>query len=85
MVHIPAEIIGSQTTPIRNLLLTTKAPDAAKAVTSVINRLDTNARIIILCNGALAVQEEIREVLRDSHEDGVQIHLASTTHGAYRD
>lgn len=92
MVSIPAEIIGdgdySNQRPIQNLLLATKAPDAAIAVTAVVDRLDKNARIIVLCNGALAVREEVHEVLR-GHSLGdassVRIHLASTTHGAYRD
>ena len=87
MVHLPAEIIGSDSRRnIRNLMIATKAPDAAEAVTSIADRLDENARIIILCNGALAVQEQVKEVLNDAAvSDGVQIHLASTTHGAYRD
>jgi len=88
MVHLPAEIIGADSRRnIRNLMLATKAPDAAMAVTSVVDRLDENARIIILCNGALAVHEDINEVLKDASmsDNGVKIHLASTTHGAYRD
>jgi 2-dehydropantoate 2-reductase len=87
MVHLPAEIIGSDLRRnVRNLMLATKAPDAAKAVVSIVDRLDENARIILLCNGALAVQEDVNDVLRDaSMSGGVQIYLASTTHGAYRD
>lgn len=84
MVQLPAEIIASSNSkpPIRNLLLATKAPDATNAVASIVERLDANARIIILCNGALAVQEELSKL---PFSDGVHIHLASTTHGAYRE
>lgn len=90
MVHLPAEIIGdarpNNNKIIQNLLLSTKATDATEAVSSIVDRLDENARIIILCNGALAVQEQVTEVLKDaSISDRVRIHLASTTHGAYRD
>ena len=86
MVHLPAEIIGTSESSIRNVLLTTKAPDAAEAVKSIANRLEKNARIIILCNGALSVKEEVNDVLSSaSLPNGVQaIHLASTTHGAFR-
>jgi 2-dehydropantoate 2-reductase len=84
MVKLPAEIIEfpSNSKPIYNLLLAAKAPDACKAVSSIVERLDANARIIILCNGALAVQEELAQL---DLSDGIRIHLASTTHGAYRE
>jgi 2-dehydropantoate 2-reductase len=91
MVQLPAEIIASapsstthsNSKPIYNLLLATKAPDATRAVASIVDRLDANARIIILCNGALAVQEQLAAQLDLS--DGIRIHLACTTHGAHRE
>jgi 2-dehydropantoate 2-reductase len=84
MVQLPAEIIEfpSNSKPIYNLLLATKAPDACKAVSSIVERLDANAHIVILCNGALAVQEELAQL---GLSDGIRVHLASTTHGAYRE
>ena len=86
MVHLPAEIIGTSESSIRNVLLTTKAPDAAAAIKSIAHRLETNARIIILCNGALSVKEEVNEVLTSVSlpGGGHAIYLASTTHGAFR-
>lgn len=103
-VDVPAEIIApcqignshirTTTTRIQNLLVATKAPDAAAAVSSVLHRLDKhcNTSIIILSNGAMGVRDEIRELLRrerdciDSQRSQFEtrITLASTTHGAYR-
>lgn len=103
-IDIPAEIISpdppidnslaTTTSSIQNLLVATKAPDAAAAVSSVLHRLDKNCKpnIIILSNGAMGVRDEIRELLRGSRCDvddqrsqfETRIKLASTTHGAYR-
>jgi 2-dehydropantoate 2-reductase len=45
--------------------------------------LTTN--LIVLCNGALAVRDELQELLsQEQLEDSVRIVLATTTHGAYR-
>ena len=101
-VDVPAEIISPDptdnahetTTSIQNLLVATKAPDAAAAVSSVLHRLEqnANANVIILSNGAMGVRDEIEELLQRERE-GVddqrsqfetRITLASTTHGAYR-
>lgn len=82
MVRIPATIIGpSQKPNIRNLLVATKAPDAAAAIDAIRPNLQPSARIMVLCNGALAVREEIDELLKGEHP----ITLISTTHGAFRD
>lgn len=101
-VDVPAEIISPDptgnahetTTNIQNLLVATKAPDAAAAVSSVFHRLDKNCKsnIIILSNGAMGVRDEIEELLRGERCDvddqrsqfGTRVTLASTTHGAYR-
>jgi 2-dehydropantoate 2-reductase len=41
--------------------------------------------LIVLCNGALAVRDELQELLsQEQLEDSVHIVLATTTHGAYR-
>ena len=109
-VNIPAEIIPTTTgnpnpkqKPIRNLLLCTKAPDTTAAIESVANRLlcpaddRTPTRIIVLSNGALAVSECIKVVLKQrlqqqqqddpkkKHLSMPRLVLASTTHGAYRE
>ncbi len=93
---IPAEIISSDQTAatpatmIQNLLVATKAPDAAAAVSSVLHRMDTDngSNIIILSNGAMAVRDEIQVLLRKegcgASQLNTNITLASTTHGAYR-
>jgi len=93
---IPAEIISNDQTAatpatmIQNLLVATKAPDAAAAVSSVLHRMDTDggSNIIILSNGAMAVRDEIQALLRKEGGVASQLHtnitLASTTHGAYR-
>jgi len=86
MVRIPAQIVsGASTSSIRHLLLTTKAQDAPAALQSILHLLDKkSSRIIILCNGALAVKDEVAQVLRKaSLERTTRITLASTYHGAY--
>ena len=104
-VDIPAEIISSAdntpskshsttTTSIQNLVVATKAPDAAAAVSSVLHRLDQNceSNIIIMSNGAMGVRDEIEELLDGRRQEAgdrhsqfqTRITLASTTHGAYR-
>eukprot|EP00545_Synedropsis_sp_CCMP1620_P000832 CAMPEP_0119005130 /NCGR_PEP_ID=MMETSP1176-20130426/1544_1 /TAXON_ID=265551 /ORGANISM="Synedropsis recta cf, Strain CCMP1620" /LENGTH=309 /DNA_ID=CAMNT_0006956903 /DNA_START=1 /DNA_END=927 /DNA_ORIENTATION=+ len=84
IVRIPAAIIDASKnneTKIRNLLVATKAPDASAAIESVRPNLHPSSRIMVLCNGALAVRDEINELLNDEH----RITLISTTHGAFRD
>ncbi|KAG7363129.1 2-dehydropantoate 2-reductase [Nitzschia inconspicua] len=74
--------------PIQNLLVTTKSYQAVK---SVLSRMNThhadstiNSRIILLCNGALSVKEELEALLLQNHRP-IQMVLATTTHGAYRE
>jgi 2-dehydropantoate 2-reductase len=85
--------------PIRNLVVTTKAYHAVEAVQSVVSRMtmicDTNnktdirsekPRIILLCNGLLSVREELMSHLwKWDPQHLVQLVLATTTHGAYRE
>lgn len=107
VVRVRAELISSTTTTttrrhqpmIQNLLVTTKAPDARKAIESIMPRLSAEAKITILCNGAMAVRQELSELLHLNNEDDdsvgqqhnsgtsrrQQLRLATTTHGAYRD
>jgi 2-dehydropantoate 2-reductase len=83
VAQLPATIIGSSSfrPRIRNLLLATKAIDCASSVDSIRHYLEKKARIIILCNGALAVREEVDNILSGQHP----ITLLSTTHGACRE
>lgn len=88
MARVPAQVISDTTTSnIRHLLLATKALDASTALESVLHRLDKeSSRIIILCNGALAVKNEIYQVLKKaSLENTTTITFASTYHGAFLD
>lgn len=87
MVRIPAQLISeTSNSSIRHVLLTTKAPDAAVALESILPRLDKDSsRIIILCNGALAVKDELSQLLKNSNNNKTTITVASTYHGAFRD
>jgi 2-dehydropantoate 2-reductase len=96
VTHVPAQIIGNSTTTtlplhsIQNLLVTTKAHQAVSAVQNIRPYLNKNCNIIVLCNGALAVRDELQNVLKD-HDDNdhattsTNLILATTTHGAYQE
>ncbi|GKY98718.1 hypothetical protein MPSEU_000828100 [Mayamaea pseudoterrestris] len=102
LVDVPAQIIEPQSPsalqrPLRNLIVATKAWQAVDAVASVRHRLNSSSKVIILCNGSLAVKEELQQAMREwSHDDTAasasapfagnqQLHLAWTSHGAYRE
>jgi 2-dehydropantoate 2-reductase len=82
---------------IGNLIVLTKAYDAVSAIKSVGHRLDSNSDILLMCNGAIAVQEELyqcdelqfspAEMLGncESTAVGPRVHLGWTTNGAYRE
>lgn len=84
VLQIPAAILSRKTgsmTPFRNLVIATKAPSALNALESVVHRIDPNVtRVILLCNGALAVRDELASVTK-----GCSVKLALTSHGAYRE
>jgi 2-dehydropantoate 2-reductase len=85
-VQVPAALIGkSKKRPFQNLFVTTKAHQALPAVTGVVDRISPQTRIILLCNGALAIRETLRDFLKQRFASVPRIHLAMTTHGAYRD
>ena len=91
---------------IQTLVVATKAHQARNAVESILDRLllpatndDPNQdfalspstkQIIILCNGALSVREELNKLLvahasvLSTTGSRVSVALATTTHGAYR-
>ena len=95
---------GEPSLPIGCLLLYTKVNDAIPALESVWDRLlhtrgtaraspeedplEPPARVIVLSNGALVIQDAICECFGRDREgllDGrVRIEFATTTHGAYR-
>jgi len=90
--RIPVQIIGPSDENLPNihtLLLCTKANDAITALASVWNRLEkfttesqSQPRIIVLSNGALAIKDSI---LKRFPNCDIDIVFASTTHGAYKD
>lgn len=83
-IYVPAEIVGDEGQKIKNLIITTKAHDACNAFQAVLPRLCENARVFILCNGALAVRDELQKFLSSLKKDSLlQLRVACTTHGAY--
>lgn len=93
MVPVPAQIIGDhRPRPIQNLLVATKAYAAAEAVNSLLHRLEEavtkvdSVSIILICNGAMAVKDELLQLLAKSSLEGkYKLVLATTTHGAFQE
>lgn len=93
LVPVPAQLISdNRPRPIQNLIVTTKAYAATAAVSSVLDRLDSKAAlIIVLCNGAFSVRDELMQLLstRNNQQQqqprNVELILATTTHGAYQE
>ncbi len=94
ILDVPAKIINesksqicSEGDYIQNILLCTKAPDAAKALQSILYLIHPTktVKLIVMTNGAIAVVSEI-EIMLERHgiRDRVDIILASTTHGSHR-
>jgi 2-dehydropantoate 2-reductase len=83
-VEVPARLISNlkeEEPLIDTLVLTTKAFQAVEALQSIHESLADNARIVVLCNGGLAVREALE---RNFPHDRWRIELASITHGVYR-
>ena len=70
----------SKCSPIDRLLLLTKAPKGLQALMEVASRLSPGAVVVILCNGAMALHEEI---LRMSIFQNCHVICGLTTHGAW--
>jgi len=98
VVHVPVRLIAAgddggdlpkkkKEIKIQTLVLTTKAFQAAPALQSLVAskgfELAPTARIVVLCNGALAVLQELKQVFFSSFPNW-KIELASITHGAYQ-
>jgi 2-dehydropantoate 2-reductase len=94
--HVPVEFIGDQRDnennyhggsppKIQNVILCTKAYQATDALQSIIPRLDRETlRIMVLCNGALAVRENIKDTL-SKHKIYPQLLMCTTTQGVYQE
>ena len=78
-VDVQAEEVTKNDKSIQRLLLVTKAAGAAEALSQVSSRLQQEAVVVLLCNGALAVHEQISEMLLGQ----IYLVLGLTTHGAW--
>lgn len=76
VIKVGAEAITASS-PIENLLITTKSYDALQAFAQVAPRLSSNARVLLLHNG-MGPQQELSAARPD-----LQIWAGSTTDGAY--
>ena len=99
LVHVPVEILRDSNeeateiegppSMIRNLIVSTKAHQAVQAVESVLPSLTPDGcNIILLCNGALSVRDELRALLEAKNggqSKEPKIVLATTTHGVYQE
>ncbi|CAJ1332689.1 unnamed protein product [Effrenium voratum] len=74
--RVQAEEVSASNAPIERLLLVTKAQAAEAAMRQVAPRLQPGAVVVLLCNGALALQEQIGV-------GGIHVVLGLTTHGAW--
>jgi 2-dehydropantoate 2-reductase len=93
---VPAQMIGDlngSQNHIQQLVVTTKAFDALTALQSVEGSLDgRTTSILILCNGGLAVRNELQDYLQgkrlhrlgDNSNKVPSIYVGSVTHGIYR-
>lgn len=63
----------------RHPQITTKAPDVCNALNGVINRLEHNAVVVLLCNGIGAYEE----LISDERFRNISCMLAVTTNGVY--
>ncbi|KAL7560019.1 hypothetical protein ACA910_013510 [Epithemia clementina (nom. ined.)] len=93
-IHIPSQRISTEDEGnfIRNLVVTTKAFSAVEAIASVRSRFledesGDRTNILLLCNGALAVRDELLDAAARSSSTwpATNVHLGYTTHGVIRE
>lgn len=77
LIDIPCQSVQSKIPLIETVLVSTKAFDAVEAIESIKHKIQMDATIVILSNGALAIQEALRDIQTVS--------LGTITHGVYRD
>ena len=78
-VDVQAEEVTKNDKSIQKLFLVTKAAAAAEALSQVSSRLKQEAVVVLLCNGALAVHEQISKMPLGH----IYFVLGLTTHGAW--
>lgn len=66
---------------VETLLVTTKSYQAKEAIHTILEKCSPS-RVVLLCNGALSVREELLPLLQ---KNDIPLILATTTHGAYRE
>ena len=72
------ESAGAAGAPISTLIVATKAFDARAAVRILVPRIDPTSAVILLCNGALALADDLCADLPRT----ARLYAATTTHGA---
>lgn len=77
MASLPAQSSDEPGDPIDFLLLAVKAFAARAALADVAKRLPETATVVLLCNGALAVAEDL------AGSTNARLLVATTTHGAW--
>lgn len=81
-VVVPTQYVSDIHGPLETLLVTTKSYQVKDAVQSVLERSKIHpTQVILLCNGALSVRDELLPILA---QDTTSLVLATTTHGAYQ-
>ena len=73
--------LSSEMNHIKELIVLTKAYQAKEALENISKNLAPNALIFLLCNGGLALYEELKNSKKLSH---VNLIPGVTTHGAFR-
>ncbi len=83
--HISIEATSTCEGQIECCIVLTKAHDAVNALLSIQHRLSDGALIVLLCNGGLAVKEEVlsSNILGQPEKRRLDVRLGMTTHGAY--
>jgi 2-dehydropantoate 2-reductase len=71
--------------PISHLVVSTKAQDTLPALRKLYSRIDSKTSILLLQNGALAVQAKLVQDLETAGKSLPQFILGSTTHGVAKD
>lgn len=71
--------------PISHLIVSTKAQDTVPALRILYPRIDSSTCILLLQNGALAVQTKLIQDLETAGKSLPQFVLGSTTHGVAKD
>ncbi len=94
LLKVPSIVVTEPTTNskmgyMQNILLCTKAPDAVKALTSILHLFHPTERInlVVMTNGSMGVVAEIKEMIHSEYlslAERINIIFGSTYHGVHR-